>query len=169
MVGAPEQALVHQRIEQLGLGKLTKEVCLTGYGAIRNFGLVIANVLGFDSVVFLDDDEIVEDPAFLRKAMYGLGKYQGKGRFNPTVLSMRAAQLLTERRVKLVGIDAPTVENMELCDGEVHRLLLGSGIAVLEGLCLQDATEEHYLLSALPLRLVGENGAPCRAVLYRED
>lgn len=97
------------------------------------------------------------------------GKYQGKGRFNPTVLSMRAAQLLTERRVKLVGIDAPTVENMELCDGEVHRLLLGSGIAVLEGLCLQDATEEHYLLSALPLRLVGENGAPCRAVLYRED
>ena len=69
VMGAPEQALVHQRIEQLGLGKLTKEVCLTGYGAIRNFGLVVANVLGFDSVVFLDDDEVVEDPAFLRKAM----------------------------------------------------------------------------------------------------
>ncbi len=79
VMGAPEQALVHQRIEQLGLGKLTKEVCLTGYGAIRNFGLVIANVLGFDSVVFLDDDEIVEDPAFLRKAMYGLGKLTKKG------------------------------------------------------------------------------------------
>ena len=97
------------------------------------------------------------------------GKHMHKGRFNPTVLSMRAAQYLVERRVKLVGIDAPTVENMELCDGEVHRMLLSSGIAVLEGLCLQEATQEHYMLSALPLRLVGENGAPCRAVLYSED
>lgn len=96
------------------------------------------------------------------------GKYLRNSRFNPSVLSMRAAQLLVERRVKLVGIDAPTVENMELCDGEVHRLLLGAGIALLEGLCLQDVTQEHYMLSALPLRLTGENGAPCRAVLYTE-
>ena len=79
VMGAPEQALVHQRIEQLGLGKLNKEIGLTSYGAIRNFGLVIANVLGFDSVVFLDDDEVIEDPAFLRKAMYGLGKLTKKG------------------------------------------------------------------------------------------
>ena len=41
---------------------------------MRNLGLVISNILGFDSVVFLDDDEVVEDPEFLIKAMYGLGK-----------------------------------------------------------------------------------------------
>ena len=34
----------------------------------------MANVLGFDSVVFLDDDEVVDDADFLQKAMYGLGK-----------------------------------------------------------------------------------------------
>ncbi len=97
------------------------------------------------------------------------GKAQQKGRFNPAVLSMRAAQLLAARRVKLVGIDSPTVENMELCDGEVHRTLLGAGIAVLEGMGLKHATRERYTLSALPLRLAGENGAPCRAVLIDEE
>ena len=36
VVGAPELALVQQRMEQLGLGKLSKEIGLSGYGAIRN-------------------------------------------------------------------------------------------------------------------------------------
>lgn len=79
VMGAPEEALLHQRLEQMGIGSLGKEIGLTGYGAVRNFGFAMANVLGFDSVVFLDDDEIVEDPDFLRKAMYGLGKLTKKG------------------------------------------------------------------------------------------
>ena len=91
------------------------------------------------------------------------------GSFNPAVLSLRAAQHLAAVKVKLVGIDSPTVENMEICDGEVHRILLGAGVAILEGLCLKDACDEHYFLSALPLSLAGENGAPCRAVLIEED
>ena len=97
------------------------------------------------------------------------GKYARSNRFNPTVLSMRAAQYLAELHVKLVGIDAPTVENMELCDGEIHRALLSAGVAVLEGLCLKEAVKERYVLSALPLNLIGENGAPCRAVLIEEE
>ena len=91
------------------------------------------------------------------------------GNFNPAVLSVRAAQHLAEKKVKLVGIDSPTVENMEICDGEIHRILLSSGVAVLEGLLLEKASKEHYFLSALPLSLTGENGAPCRAVLIEEE
>ena len=97
------------------------------------------------------------------------GQYTPKnGHFNPAVLSMRAAQYLAQQHVKLVGIDAPTVENMEICDGEIHRTLLGTGVAILEGLRLEKATGENYFLSALPLSLTGENGAPCRAVLIEE-
>ena len=62
-----------------------------------------------------------------------------------------------------------TVENMELCDGEVHRALLEAGVAIIEGLCLKQAEKERYILSALPLSLTGENGAPCRAVLIDEE
>lgn len=90
------------------------------------------------------------------------------GEFNPAVLSVRAAQYLAQTGVKLVGIDAPTVENMEICDGEIHRTLLSNGVAILEGLLLENAEKEHYFLSALPLSLTGENGAPCRAVLIEE-
>lgn len=79
VIGAPELALIQQRMEQLGLGKLSKEIGLSGYGAVRNLGLVVADVLGFDAAVFLDDDEVVDDADFLQKAMYGLGKLTKKG------------------------------------------------------------------------------------------
>lgn len=78
VVGAPEMALVKQRMEQLGV-TLHGEVGLIGYGAVRNLGLVMANALGFDAAVFLDDDEVIEDEAFLEKAMYGLGKLTRRG------------------------------------------------------------------------------------------
>ncbi|MEF9841211.1 MAG: hypothetical protein RR955_04125 [Raoultibacter sp.] len=79
VIGSPEHLLIQQRMEQLGSEKLGKEIGLSGYGSVRNLGLVVANVLGFDSVVFLDDDEVIDDPDFLRKAMYGLGKLTKKG------------------------------------------------------------------------------------------
>lgn len=79
VIGAPELALVEQRMAQQNIERLSKEIGLTGYGAIRNLGLLIANTLGFDAVVFLDDDEVVDDPQFLTKAMYGLGKLTCQG------------------------------------------------------------------------------------------
>lgn len=79
VIGAAELGLIQQRMEQLGLGKLSKEIGLAGYGAIRNMGLVVANTLGFDAIVFLDDDEIVDEADFLQRAMYGLGKLTKKG------------------------------------------------------------------------------------------
>lgn len=79
VVGVPEVKLLYQRMEQLGLGKLNKEIGLGSYGAMRNLGLVLANVFGFDSVVFLDDDEVIDDADFLQKAVYGLGKLTKKG------------------------------------------------------------------------------------------
>lgn len=78
VVGAPELALIRQRMEQLGV-PVRNEVGLSGYGAVRNLGLLVANMLDFDAAVFLDDDSVVEDEAFLEKAMYGLGKLTRRG------------------------------------------------------------------------------------------
>lgn len=79
VVGAPELSLIRQRFDQLKLGSNETSVGLVGYSAIRNLGLVVANVFGHDSVVFLDDDEIVQDPEFLAKGIYGLGKLTRRG------------------------------------------------------------------------------------------
>ena len=81
---------------------------------------------------------------------------------------MDAAQHLAKRKVRLIGIDSLSVEDMEISYGSVHRTLLRAGIAILEGLQLRHAVDEHYLLSAFPLALSGENGSPCRAVLIEE-
>lgn len=87
---------------------------------------------------------------------------------NPAVLDISAAVYLSSCGVALVGIDSLSVEDMQISAGAVHRQLLSSGVAVLEGLYLQDAEEGDYFLSALPLALEGENGSPCRAVLVKE-
>lgn len=79
VIGTLELSLIKQRMEQLNLGQMNKEIGLTGYGAVRNLGLVVANVLGYNAVVFLDDDEVVDDADFLQRAMYGLGKLTRKG------------------------------------------------------------------------------------------
>ena len=79
VIGRAEAEIVQQRLDQLDFGGQQEAIGLTGYSAIRNLGLVVAQVLGFDSVVFIDDDETIEDEAFLEKAMYGLGKLTKKG------------------------------------------------------------------------------------------
>lgn len=79
VVGQDALALIRQRMEQLNVGKLDYEIGLSGYGATRNVGLVVASVLGFDAAVFIDDDEVIDSPRFLHEAMYGLGKLTRKG------------------------------------------------------------------------------------------
>lgn len=74
-----ELDIVRRRFEQLRLGRLEFEIGLSGYSAIRNLGLVLANILGFDSIVFIDDDEVIDDASFLEKGMYGLGKLTRRG------------------------------------------------------------------------------------------
>ncbi|MBW1675794.1 MAG: hypothetical protein JRJ79_04155 [Deltaproteobacteria bacterium] len=49
-------------------------LCMDGYGNIRNTGLIVAQILGAEEVVFVDDDEYVDDPLFLHKAREHLGK-----------------------------------------------------------------------------------------------
>ncbi len=78
-IAQEEEDIIQRRFEQLGFGAQTDRIGLQGYSAIRNLGLVVAQVLGFDSVVFLDDDEVIDDVEFLEKAMYGLGKLTKKG------------------------------------------------------------------------------------------
>ena len=74
VISESEAELIQQRLEQLGFGDTSEKIGVRGYSAVRNLGIVVSNILGFDAVVFLDDDEVIEDPEFLAKAMYGLGK-----------------------------------------------------------------------------------------------
>lgn len=79
VIGLDELEIVRERMEQLGIQRVTQQIGLVGYGAIRNLGLVLACAFGFDSVIFIDDDEIIDDPEFMHKGIYGLGKLTKNG------------------------------------------------------------------------------------------
>jgi arylformamidase len=80
-------------------------------------------------------------------------------------LSLDGARLLIERGVKLIGIDYLSVEAFGAAGHPVHKLLLGAGMVILEGLDLRRVTPGPYELYCLPLRIAGGDGSPCRAVL----
>ena len=72
VVGEPELRHVHRQMEQFDLGAYTSAASLTGYGAVRNLGLLVASVFGHDTVIFLDDDEVVLSADFMERALYGI-------------------------------------------------------------------------------------------------
>jgi arylformamidase len=83
-------------------------------------------------------------------------------------LSEEAAQYLEEREVKAVGIDALSIEGFRVEGFPVHRTLLGHDIGIIEGLDLSSAEPGRYWFDCFPLRIVGGDGAPARAVLWEE-
>jgi arylformamidase len=86
--------------------------------------------------------------------------------FNFVYLEKSGAEYLREKDIKGVGIDALGIERSQPAH-ETHRALLGSGIAVVEGLRLKDIYEGEYILFAVPLKIKGAEGAPARAVLVQ--
>jgi arylformamidase len=85
-----------------------------------------------------------------------------------TYVAPDAARYLVERGVRTVGVDYLSVGAFREASGtETHRVLLGAGIWIIEGLNLADIEPGNYELICLPLRLVGSDGAPARAILRR--
>ena len=80
-------------------------------------------------------------------------------------LSADLVQALHERGVTLVGIDTPSVDLFESKELPAHNACRRHDLAILEGLVLDDVPEGLYELIALPLRLVGFDASPVRAVL----
>lgn len=79
-----------------------------------------------------------------------------------------AADWLVDQRVKLVGIDYLSIEKFHSSDYHTHHALLDAGIVIIEGLDLRQIEPGDYNLYCLPLKVVGADGAPCRAILERK-
>jgi arylformamidase len=76
------------------------------------------------------------------------------------------ADWLVQRGVQLVGVDylsvAPYEESIP-----THTVLLKAGVVIVEGLNLSNIMRGFYDLYCLPLKIVGSDGAPARAVLVQ--
>lgn len=79
-------------------------------------------------------------------------------------VTAEAARIFADADIKLIGNESQTV-GPEDAPMEVHRILLGADVVLLEGIVLTNVSEGNYFLSAAPLNLAGCDGAPCRAFL----
>jgi len=81
-------------------------------------------------------------------------------------IDSEGADYLVDQKVKLVGIDyfsASPISDLV----RPHEILLGAGVVILENAYLVDIHPGDYNLICLPLKLMGTDGAPVRAILTR--
>ena len=82
-------------------------------------------------------------------------------------VSAEAAEVFASSGLLLLGNESQTV-GPEDAPMEVHLILLGANVVLLEGIRLAEVPEGVYFLSAAPLNLSGADGSPCRAVLITD-
>lgn len=84
-------------------------------------------------------------------------------------LSREAALWLVEGGIRLLGMDTAQPDNPEPAagaeDSPIHKIILGARVVLLEYLCnLDQLASPEITIIALPLNVVGADGAPTRCV-----
>jgi arylformamidase len=111
--------------------------------------------------------DLLEAPIRAERLLLATDTYPDPEHFNEdfAALSPELVEVLHGRGVKLVGIDTPSVDRFSSKDLPGHKMFLKHDMAILEGLALKGVPPGVYELIALPLRLVGFDASPVRAVL----
>jgi arylformamidase len=81
-------------------------------------------------------------------------------------ISPELARWCVARKVKLLGVEPPSVADINMAQEltEVHSILLGGGVILVEGLCnLDEIAAERVEFFAIPLKYAKGDGAPARA------
>lgn len=105
-----------------------------------------------------------EDAAGIMERAQAVGAFSRILIAGKATVTAEAAKVFAQSGIRLLGNESQTV-GPEDAPKEVHLILLGAGIVLLEGIVLKDVAEGKYLLSAAPLNLADCEGAPCRAYL----
>jgi arylformamidase len=80
-------------------------------------------------------------------------------------IAPESIELLASAGVRLVGMDGPSLDPETSKTLEAHNAVRRAGMAILEGLVLDNVSEGPYELIAAPLKIDGADAAPVRALL----
>jgi arylformamidase len=73
--------------------------------------------------------------------------------------------ILAARGVRLIGVDTPSLDPQSSKTMDAHLAVAKHGLAILEGLVLDQVPFGRYELIALPLKIAGADSSPVRAIL----
>ena len=111
-----------------------------------------------------EGDVSAEDAATILRRAIDAGASQRILIAGKATVTESAARIFADAGLLLLGNESQTV-GPESGPMQVHLILLGAGVVLLEGIVLKDIPEGKYFLNAAPLNLGGIDGAPCRAWL----
>ena len=83
-------------------------------------------------------------------------------------LAKSGAEYLAKKKILGVGIDSLGIER-DQPNRDTHNILFDNDIIIIEGLRLKEINEGEYYMIALPLKMIGVDGAPARVVLIEES
>ena len=111
--------------------------------------------------------EGLTDKVRATRLLIATGTYPNPEQFAEDFAALEPALIdaLADRGVTLVGVDTPSVDLFTSKDLPAHHACLRRDVSILEGLVLEGVAEGMYELIALPLKLVGFDASPVRAVL----
>ena len=81
-------------------------------------------------------------------------------------ISEELAHWCVEKKVGILGVEPQSVADVSDLDEVtlIHRILLGGGVTIVEGLVNLDLIpEDRCFFAALPLKIHRGDGSPCRA------
>jgi kynurenine formamidase len=96
----------------------------------------------------------------------GWSKYWGDKKYYEAfpALSEGAAKWLSEFKLKGIGIDAISIDDMKSETFPVHKILMPKNIIIIENLTnLDSISSEYFILSIMPLKNKNADGSPVRA------
>ncbi|GEN55855.1 kynurenine formamidase [Halolactibacillus alkaliphilus] len=85
------------------------------------------------------------------------------------LLTEDAVNYLSKQGVKLIGTDAPSVDEVTSKTLPIHQALHASNMTIIENLFLNHVAPGVYWLYAVPLKIIGADASPIRAILTPLD
>lgn len=82
-------------------------------------------------------------------------------------VSKELAKWLVEKKVGLIGLDfpCPNITDWKI----IHEMLLGNSVLIVEGLVnMEELGEGEFTFFALPLKIMGRDGSPVRAIAVKD-
>ena len=128
---------------------------------------IVVDVSSLDKEISIEDLEKIQSLPFVERLLLRTGRTIAAGAFPedwPT-LSETCVRTLLGRGLRLLGVDAPSVDARESKNLPVHNMIFAGNAAILENLDLRRVMPTMYELIAFPLKLMALDAAPVRAVL----
>ncbi|PEB47772.1 arylformamidase [Bacillus pseudomycoides] len=125
----------------------------------------IIDVSGMDSIGMVELEKF--DLEGVERLLLRTSSHGNAQEFPVTIPYLRTdiAPFLSEKGIRLIGVDVPSVDPLDDKELATHHQLFQHGIHILENVVLDHVQDGDYELIALPLALMDADGSPVRAVI----